>query len=70
MRAYTVDELDELRRVVRNRWLWGSYSGSRGINSISRSYKEVEMNAQVEELVRTHMIAGHTAEDLLASETP
>ena len=65
-RSYTVHELEALRRVVENKYLWGSYgpfcSGS------SRSYREDEKIKAVEEQVRTHMLAGHTADDLLASE--
>ena len=36
---------------------------------LSRSYNEGEKTACVEELVRTHMLAGHTVEDLLATDT-
>ena len=69
-RAYTVSELDALRSVVENKWLFGTYGRQlheSGI-SISRSYREDEKAVCVEQLVRTHMLAGHTAEDLLQSE--
>lgn len=65
-RAYTVDEIDQLRIVVENKWLFGSYKLD-GV-SFSRSYKEEERAAAVEQMVRTHMFAGHTAQDLLDSE--
>lgn len=65
-RAYTVSELDALRSAVESKWLFGAYR-TRGI-TYGRSYKEAEKAACVEELVRTHMMAGHTAEDLYASE--
>lgn len=66
-RSYTVRELDDLRSVVERKWLYGSYGFRDGC---SRSYNEVEKTKCVEELVRTHMLAGHTAQDLLASERP
>ena len=96
-RKYSVAEIDALRKVVEQKWLWGRYSGPprfpRNVtpqtpytdkfgNSYgspievpwgvsSRVYKETEKTAAVEQLVvRTHMLAGHTAEDLLASEQP
>lgn len=65
-RAYTVSEIDALRQAVENKWLYGSYSLSGG--GSSRSYYEAEKTRCVEELVRTHMLAGHTAEDLYATE--
>lgn len=65
-RTYTVAEVDALRHVVNNKWLFGSYQGFS--SGMSRTYKEAERVACVEEMVRTHMLAGHTAEDLYASE--
>ncbi|WP_202306617.1 hypothetical protein [Mesorhizobium sp. L-8-10] len=67
-RAYTVKEIDELREVVQNAWLYGSYHGATPQRPFSRAYNEAEKTRCVEEMVRTHMLAGHTAEDLLASE--
>ena len=68
-RAYTVAELDALRRAVETKWLWGSYCPQwSGTTGMSRSYNEQDKAKSVEELVRTHMLAGHTAEDLYASE--
>lgn len=69
-RNYTVEEIDALRRVVENKYLFGQYEfhHSPQGGSSSRSYKEDEMVRVVEERIRTHMLAGHTAADLLASE--
>lgn len=71
MRAYTVFELDALRGVVEHKWLFGRYKHppQEGMTYLSRSYKEEDKVKAVEEIVRTHMLAGHTAEMLLASET-
>lgn len=66
-RAYTVVELDELRAVVERKWLWGSYRGPLADDG-SRAYYPHEKTIEVEELVRTHMLAGHTAADLISSE--
>ena len=67
-RAYTVRELDDLRRVVEHKWLFGSYSLALN-NVTSRIYREEEKQKAVEERTRTHMLAGHTAQDLYESET-
>lgn len=66
-RLYTVAELDALRSAVERKWLYGTYR-IRRMGGISRSYRETEKTSCVEEMVRTHMLAGHTADDLLASE--
>lgn len=65
-RAYTAGELNALRQAVENMWLFGSY-GQNG-NCMSRVYMSDEKAFAVEQLVRTHMLAGHTAADLYASE--
>lgn len=67
-RAYTVSEINDLRQVVETKWLWGSYNLSQHSGGMSRSFNENERAKAVEEMVRTHMLAGHTAADLLASE--
>ena len=67
-RAYTVREVDALRMAVENKWLYGRYNPYQ--SGFSRSYMEQDKSKAVEELVRTHMLAGHTAEDLYASERP
>jgi len=65
-RAYTVKELDALRIACRNKWLFGFYNPSE--DCMGRSYQQQDLDRGVEERVRTHMLAGHTAEDLIASE--
>ena len=65
-RVYTVWELEALRQAVENKWLFGSYT--RNSAGFSRSFREPERVFCVEQLVRTHMLAGHTAEDLYESE--
>lgn len=71
-RAYTVTELDALRQVVEHKWLFGRYTpyATRPgeITLGGRWWKAEEKILSVEAMVRTHMLAGHTAEDLLASE--
>lgn len=66
-RKYSVSELNALRGAVENKWLWGRYNLC-GSGGFSRSYSEEEKTKAVEQMVRTHMCAGHTAEDLYASE--
>lgn len=63
-RAYTVREIDGLRACCREMYLWGSYSGPSMYSTMSRQYKEQDMVFAVEEMVRTHMMAGLTAQDL------
>jgi len=67
-RTYTVDELAALRHAVASKWLYGRYLPKPGTQS--RQYQIADMAVCVEELVRTHMQAGHTAADLRASEEP
>lgn len=63
-RKYSVAEIDALRSVCRSRCLFGtSYTGP-GDACTSWSYDARELAARVEESVRTHMMAGHTAEDI------
>jgi hypothetical protein len=64
-RAYTVFEIDQLRQVVEAIWLYGNPSpGGRSGPFVSRVYGENEKSVAVEEMVRTHMLAGHTADDI------
>lgn len=67
MRKYSVQEIDELRHLVENQYLWGSYSGPSQFSNggMSRSYSETEKAKVVEEQVRTWMLAGKTAKDLM-----
>ena len=71
-RAYTVAEIDALRRCHENKFLSGYYGGPRVPRSDgygrTRSYIESEKTLYVEERVRTSMMAGHTAQDLLDSD--
>lgn len=68
-RAYTVAEIEALRQAVETKWLFGSYGQFRsGCFASSRTYQGAEKEQAVEAIVRTHMLAGHTAEDLYASE--
>lgn len=66
-RKYSVHEIDDLRQVVENKYLFGVYRGPSGSCS-SRCYREPEKTTVVEEQVRTWMLAGVTAEDLRNSE--
>jgi hypothetical protein len=64
-RAYTVKEIDALRRACRERVIWGSSVMShlyRGRSS--GSYKASEADQKAEEMVRTFMLAGITAEQV------
>ena len=69
-RSYTVTELDDLRQCVRNKRWYGSYRGPKvpegwgGGMIVYNPYQEVDLVKIIEEEVRTHMIAGHTADDL------
>ena len=65
-RKYSVKELDELRQVVRCKWISGYYGCREGFSM--RMSGPGEMENAVEQQVRTHMLAGHTAGDLLDSE--
>lgn len=77
MRSYTVKELDELRNVVEDRCLFGTcIPGNKG--RVSRQFSKGELEREVEEKVRTHILVGHLAQDLAgedlrrasATETP
>ena len=65
-KKYSVFEIDDLRQVMQNKYLWGDYNGPPSDpqgTSLSRSYNEADKTKTVEEWVRTAMLAGHTAED-------
>ena len=66
-RSYTVHEIDALRHRVETKYLFGRY-GQMGGNGVSRSFMEADKQRAVEEQVRTWMLAGKTAQDLLDSE--
>lgn len=61
-KSYTVKEIDALRAACELKWLFGTTK--QPISSVSRSYNETQKTKCVEELVRTHMMAGHTAQDI------
>jgi len=68
VKQYTVKEIDELRRVCRDRFLFGtSYWNKRG-NRISRASREVDGERIVEERVRTYILVGITAKEILAED--
>lgn len=63
-RIYTVAEIEALRQAIENKYLFGTYRGPTG-NFQSQAYNETEKASVIEQRVRTHMLAGHTADDLL-----
>lgn len=68
-RKYSVREIDDLRAVVERKYLWGSYAYvAPAGGGMSRTYRAEEKTVEVEQQVRTHMLAGHTADDLRDSE--
>lgn len=69
-KSYTVQELDALRRAVEARWLFGTCAPPGSGWRMSRQYQGAEKDKAVEELVRTHMLAGHTAQDLENEDLP
>ena len=68
-RAYTVREIDDLRRACEQRWLFGSTYRGPGQHS-SRSYRSEEKDTGVEEMVRTYILAGIVADDIYAADRP
>jgi hypothetical protein len=68
-RSYTVKEIDDLRRCVEDRILFGTCVLPRG-GASSGGYREQDLQVTVEQRVRTHMLAGHTAQDLIEADTP
>lgn len=69
-RAYTLTEIDALRSVSQNKYLYGTYGDRMTSGSqLGRSYQENEKDAHVETMVRSHMTMGVTAQDLIDHET-
>lgn len=64
-RSYTVKEIDELRSVVQSKYISGHYNT---IFYATTEYFNANDTKIIEELVRTWMLAGKTAEDLRNSE--
>lgn len=81
-RKYTAREVDELRSVCETKWLYGTTyweypTDTASIDSdgiffantrMSRAYREEEKVKAVEELVRTYMLAGITAKDIIEED--
>ena len=73
-RKYSVNEMDDLRAVLRRKFNFGVYcienirSSSGGGVTFGRVHSAGEDLAWVEDRLRSHMLAGHAAQDLLDSE--
>lgn len=64
-RKYSVKEIDAMRMLIENKFLYGSYRPDfkPGITYSSRSYKADEGAAVVEQELRTAMLAGLGPDD-------
>ncbi len=62
-KRYTVQEIDALRCACEDRWLFGT-TLNKEKGRASRCYNEEGKTKCVEEIVRTHMLAGHIAQDI------
>ena len=75
-RRYTAREVDELRSVCETKWLYGTTyweyptDTTKGFvhTRMSRAYREEEKVKAVEELVRTYMLAGITAKQIIKED--
>lgn len=65
-KQYSVEAIDAMRSLCRNKILFGAYVPKS--NMISKAYVENELFFQIEEMVRTHMMAGNTPDDLRESK--
>lgn len=66
-KAYTLKEIEDLRRLCNNKYCFGWYVIPENLPKDGywgRSYQEKDKIFAVEEMVRTFMIAGLTAEDV------
>lgn len=68
-RRYTVAEIDDLRRMCDLRFLFGTTYPSNETRW-SHSYQAGERERAVEEMVRTYLLAGITADDIRAADMP
>lgn len=68
-RAYTVKEIDDLRRACDDRYLFGSCVYYGNGPRVSHSYSERDKAVAVEQMVRAYMISGHIAQDLIDEDT-
>lgn len=66
MRAYTVQEIDQMRSAIEFQWLYGCKpkDASREDCMSSRTYMPEEKVKCVEEMLRTYMLAGIDPEEL------
>lgn len=69
MKTYTVQEIALLRQACEQRWLFGTNRIGPG-TQMSRTYLSEEKDRGVEEMVRTYIAAGITAEDLWRADNP
>lgn len=68
-RSYTVSEIDALRSACEIRWVFGTTAFSTKPR-FGRLYSEKEKSVAVEQLVRTYMLAGITAQDIYEADNP
>lgn len=61
---YTIQEIDSLRYILTNEFLYGSYFPEFDEAMCSRSYRQEELTNYVEQRVRTLMEAGIKASDI------
>ena len=64
-RSYTVKEIEDLRQAVMWKLSCGFYAGP---PPHLTSWTENRHDTRIEDQVRTYMLAGHTAADLIAAE--
>lgn len=67
-RKYSVSEINALRSAAETLLLWGTLNQSARNGQMSRGFRPEEKATAVEEMVRTYMMAGVTADDLYADE--
>lgn len=65
-RAYMLKEIDDLRQLCRDKWTYGSFFPDFASGQIGRTWYGSERDIGTEELVRTYMLAGITAEQIRA----
>ena len=62
---YSLKEIDTLRDLVRNKYLWNSYRPKFGVGGrSSESYNETSLVKMIEEEAKTLIIAGVYPEDI------
>ena len=69
MRGYTLSEIDDLRELCRMKVIWGDFVPTNR-NRTSASYREADVVVQAEEMLRTYMMAGITADDIRKEARP